>query len=112
APSENEHSLLVVCYGGCTWETFGSAGSLLRFANLRTTATLIRLATIGGVLTSKEKWIYARNRNDASHPNPLHPPHCPTARATAGKPGLVLRSGSGASDGPVPRRAQDAQARS
>jgi hypothetical protein len=33
-------------YGGCAWETFGSAGFLLsRFANLRTAATLIRLAT-------------------------------------------------------------------
>ena len=36
-------------YGGCAWETFGSAGFLLsRFANLRTAATLIRLATISG----------------------------------------------------------------
>ncbi|VVP89112.1 hypothetical protein PS910_02701 [Pseudomonas fluorescens] len=36
-------------YGGCAWETFGSAGFLLsRFANLRTAATLIRLATNRG----------------------------------------------------------------
>ena len=36
-------------YGGCAWETFGSAGFLLsRFANLRTAATLIRLATKRG----------------------------------------------------------------
>lgn len=37
------------CYGGCAWETFGSAGFLdSRFANLRTAATLNRLATISG----------------------------------------------------------------
>jgi len=37
------------CYGGCAWETFGSAGFRLpRFANLRTAATLNRLATIRG----------------------------------------------------------------
>ena len=36
-------------YGGCARETFGSAGFLLtRFANLRTAATLIRLATSRG----------------------------------------------------------------
>jgi hypothetical protein len=36
-------------YGGCAWETFGSAGFLYpRFANLRTAATLIRLATKRG----------------------------------------------------------------
>jgi hypothetical protein len=36
-------------YGGCAWETLGSAGFLLsRFANLRTAATLIRLATNRG----------------------------------------------------------------
>ena len=36
-------------YGGRAWETFGSAGFLLpRFANLRTAATLDRLATICG----------------------------------------------------------------
>lgn len=36
-------------YGGCAWETFGSAGFLeSRFANLRTAATLIRLATNRG----------------------------------------------------------------
>lgn len=36
-------------YGGCAWETFGSAGSRLpRFANPRTAATLNRLATIRG----------------------------------------------------------------
>ncbi|CRM66645.1 hypothetical protein [Pseudomonas sp. 58 R 3] len=30
----------VTCYGGCAWETFGSAGFLLpRFTNLRTAAT-------------------------------------------------------------------------
>ena len=37
------------CYGGCAWETFGSAGVLYaRFANPRTAATLIRLATNRG----------------------------------------------------------------
>ena len=36
-------------YGGCAWETFGSAGFLLsRFANLRTAATHNRLATVRG----------------------------------------------------------------
>lgn len=36
-------------YGGCAWETFGSAGFLdSRFANLRTAATPIRLATNRG----------------------------------------------------------------
>ena len=36
-------------YGGCAWETFGSAGfRVSRFANLRTAATLIRLATNRG----------------------------------------------------------------
>lgn len=36
-------------YGGCAWETFGSAGFLdSRFANPRTAATLNRLATVGG----------------------------------------------------------------
>lgn len=36
-------------YGGCAWETFGSAGcQLSRFANLRTAATHNRLATICG----------------------------------------------------------------
>ncbi len=39
----------VKCYGGCARETFGSAGCLeSRFANLRTAATLNRLATIRG----------------------------------------------------------------
>lgn len=39
----------VPCYGGCARETFGSAGFLdSRFANLRTAATLNRLATISG----------------------------------------------------------------
>jgi len=37
------------CYGGCAWETLGSAGfRVSRFANLRTAATLTRLATIRG----------------------------------------------------------------
>lgn len=37
------------CYGGRAWETLGSAGFLLpRFANLRTAATLNRLATVRG----------------------------------------------------------------
>jgi len=39
----------VPCYGGCARETLGSAGFLdSRFANLRTAATLNRLATISG----------------------------------------------------------------
>lgn len=43
-------------YGGCAWETFGSAGFLMyRFANLRTAATLIRLATDRGSSTHKER---------------------------------------------------------
>lgn len=42
----------VSCYGGCAWETLGSAGFLgYRFANLRTAATLNRLATISGSST-------------------------------------------------------------
>ena len=37
------------CYGGCAWETFGSAGFLLsRSVNLRTAATLIRLTANRG----------------------------------------------------------------
>lgn len=37
------------CYGGCAWETFGSAGfRVSRFANLRTAATHYRLATVRG----------------------------------------------------------------
>jgi len=39
----------MLCYGGRARETFGSAGIHSgRFANLRTAATLIRLATIRG----------------------------------------------------------------
>lgn len=39
----------VSCYGGCAWETFGSAGfQFPRFANLRTAASNDRLATVGG----------------------------------------------------------------
>lgn len=39
----------MLCYGGCAWETFVSAGFLdSRFANLRTAATLNRLATVRG----------------------------------------------------------------
>lgn len=64
----------VPCYGGCAWETFGSAGFLLsRFANLRTAATLNRLATIRGssstigarpmhTLTSSKIRAYAHRR--------------------------------------------------
>ncbi len=41
-------------YGGCAWETFGSAGSLLpRSANLRTAATLIRFAANRGSSSAK-----------------------------------------------------------
>ena len=41
--------LAVSCHGGCARETFGSAGfQFPRFANLRTAATLNRLATISG----------------------------------------------------------------
>lgn len=40
-------------YGGCAWETERSAGfRVSRFANLRTAATLIRLATIRGSSTT------------------------------------------------------------
>ena len=36
-------------YGGCAWETFGSAGFLLsRSVNLRTAATLNRLTAVRG----------------------------------------------------------------
>lgn len=36
-------------YGGCAWETFGSAGFLeCRFANLRTATPINCLATVGG----------------------------------------------------------------
>ena len=43
----------VSSYGGCAWETFGSAGFLgYRFANLRTAATQYRLATIRGSSTT------------------------------------------------------------
>jgi hypothetical protein len=39
----------ISCYGGCAWETFGSAGfQFPRFANLRTAATHNRLATTRG----------------------------------------------------------------
>lgn len=40
-------------YGGCAWDTFGYAGfRVSRFANLRTAATLNRLATIRGSSTT------------------------------------------------------------
>ncbi|QFS55025.1 hypothetical protein FD951_10845 [Pseudomonas chlororaphis subsp. aurantiaca] len=46
--------------GGCAWETFGSAGSFLefhRFANPRTAATHICLATdTGRLLENKESY--------------------------------------------------------
>ena len=41
-------------YGGCAWETFGSAGFLLpRSVNLRTAATLIRLTANRGSSSAK-----------------------------------------------------------
>lgn len=44
----------VPSYGGCAWETFGSAGfQFPRFANLRTAATPIRLATNRGSSTDE-----------------------------------------------------------
>lgn len=44
----------VPCYGGRAWETERSAGFLLpRFANLRTAATLDRLATVRGSSSAK-----------------------------------------------------------
>jgi hypothetical protein len=44
----------VTIYGGCAWEGFGPAGFLVsRFANLRTAATLDRLATIRGGSTKQ-----------------------------------------------------------
>ena len=47
-------TLVTMFYGGCAWETSGSAGcQLSRFANLRTAATHIRLATISGSSTQK-----------------------------------------------------------
>ena len=51
----------VSSYGGCAWETFGSAGFLLtRFANLRTAATPIRLATNRGSSYLRRSSTYAR----------------------------------------------------
>jgi len=39
----------VSCYGGCAWDTFGCAGSLLpRSANPRTAVTIPCLAASGG----------------------------------------------------------------
>lgn len=44
----------VPCYGGCAWDTFGCAGSLLpRSANPRTAATLTCLAADGGSSPAK-----------------------------------------------------------
>lgn len=43
-------------YGGCAWETFGSAGFLMyRSVNLRTAATIIRLTANCGSSTHKER---------------------------------------------------------
>ena len=45
----------ILCYGSCARETLWSAGSLLsRFANLRTAASLNRLATVRGSFFEKE----------------------------------------------------------
>lgn len=58
------------CYGGRAWETERSAGfQFPRFANLRTAATLNRLATIGG---SSESEIGAppMKRSHALNPSP------------------------------------------
>jgi len=55
-------------YGGCAWETERSAGFLLpRFANLRTAATLIRLATIRGSSTAKGAPPMQTTRNPSTH---------------------------------------------
>ncbi|TPG97940.1 hypothetical protein EAH72_03100 [Pseudomonas caspiana] len=72
-------------YGGCARETFGSAGFRSRFANLRTTATLFRLATICWRSQQTERdFIYGkihaphRNRPDPGFPAHRHP--SPTRR--------------------------------
>jgi hypothetical protein len=45
SPRFSEQFLIALCcafYGGCAWETFGSAGfTVVRFANLRTATTLL-----------------------------------------------------------------------
>lgn len=59
---------VVLCHGGRAWETLGSAGcQLARFANLRTAATLIRLATGRG---SSQNQVGAL---PMKHPHALNP---------------------------------------
>ena len=86
-------------YGGCARETFGSAGFLLtRFANLRTAATHIRLATIRGSFHLRRSSTHARtqsvqnprccpSRNGSRRSSrQLKPPHSPLSlQLTHGK---------------------------
>lgn len=67
------------CYGSCAWETFGSAGfQVLRFANLRTAATLNRLATIGG------SFIYELGASPCVFCTPSIRPHASPAHSHTG----------------------------
>ncbi|WP_139211053.1 hypothetical protein [Azotobacter beijerinckii] len=60
----------VQSYGGRAWETFGSAGFLCpRFANLRTAATYIRLATNRG--SSSDKGASRMKHSHALNPSKL-----------------------------------------
>lgn len=64
-------------YGGCAQETFGSAGFLLpRFANLRTAATLIRLATNRGSSNAKGATPMTRTLNPSRIPVELQKAYC------------------------------------
>ena len=58
----------VSCYGGCAWGTFGCAGCLeSRSVNLRTAATLNRLATIRGSSLAKGATPMQTTRNPSTH---------------------------------------------
>jgi len=64
-------------YGGCAWETFGSAGFLdSRFANLRTAATPIRLATIRGSSTNQGATPMIHTLNPSRIPVELQKAYC------------------------------------
>ena len=90
-------------YGGCAWETFGSAGFLLsRSVNLRTAATLNRLTAVRGSSStigvtpneSRPQSVQNSRRSSSSNgsrrftrrlqphhpPRPLQPPHVQSPR--------------------------------
>lgn len=72
-------------YGGCARETFGSAGFLLtRFANLRTAATLIRLATNRGSSHLRRSSTHAHPQTvqqlQSSRSAPSHGHVCPSRK--------------------------------